>query len=269
MADDSSSSSFSPTVFITGAAAGIGRATAVVFAERGYRVGAYDVDVEGLANLREEVVSRGGDVAIGALDVTDAEQWSRQLAEFTGPARRLDVLINNAGVLSHGRFEQIPLETQRRIIEVNVTGTLTGLHTAFPYLRDTRAAQVVNLCSASAIYGQPELATYSASKFAVRGLTEALELEWRRYGIRVIAMWPLFVQTAMVDGMETNSTKRLGIHLSSEDVAREIYDATHSTRTRLPKVHFPVGRQTKILAGLAQVSPNWAARFLNKTVTKT
>lgn len=264
-----SSRTSSRTVFITGAAAGIGRATAVLFAERGYRVGAYDVDLDGLASLREDVVSRGGAIAIGHLDVTDAEQWSQQLAEFTGSSRRLDVLVNNAGVLSHGRFEQIPLQAQRRIIEVNVNGTLTGLHTAFPYLRDTRGAQVVNLCSASAIYGQPELATYSASKFAVRGLTEALELEWQRYGIRVIAMWPLFVQTAMVDGMDTNSTRRLGIHLSSEDVAREIYEATQSTRTRLPKVHYPVGRQTKILAGLAQVSPHWAARFLNKTVTRT
>jgi NAD(P)-dependent dehydrogenase (short-subunit alcohol dehydrogenase family) len=259
----------SPTVFISGAAAGIGRATAVLFAQRGYRVGAYDVDLAGLASLRDEISIRGGDIAIGQLDVSSAEDWALQLEAFTGPSRRLDVLVNNAGVLSHGRFEEIGLQTQRRIVDVNVYGTMAGLHTAFPYLRDTRGAQVVNLCSASAIYGQPELATYSASKFAVRGLTEALELEWRRYGIRVIAMWPLFVQTPMVDGVQTNATRRLGVHLSAEDVAQSIYAATHSTPSRLPKVHYPVGRQTKVLAGLAQVSPNWASRLLNKAVTKT
>jgi NAD(P)-dependent dehydrogenase (short-subunit alcohol dehydrogenase family) len=259
----------SPTVFISGAAAGIGRATAVLFAQRGYRVGAYDVDLAGLASLREEVGIRGGDIAIGQLDVSSAEDWAQQLEAFTGPSRRLDVLVNNAGILSHGRFEEIGLQTQRRIVDVNVYGTMAGLHTAFPYLRDTRGAQVVNLCSASAIYGQPELATYSASKFAVRGLTEALELEWRRYGIRVIAMWPLFVQTPMVDGVETNATRRLGVHLSAEDVAQSIYDATHSTPSRLPKVHYPVGRQTKVLAGVAQMSPNWASRLLSKVVTKT
>ena len=259
----------SPTVFISGAAAGIGRATAVLFAQRGYRVGAYDVDLAGLASLRDEVSIRGGDIAIGQLDVSSAEDWAQQLEAFTGPSRRLDVLVNNAGVLSHGRFEEIGLQTQRRIVDVNVYGTMAGLHTAFAYLRDTRGAQVVNLCSASAIYGQPELATYSASKFAVRGLTEALELEWRRYGIRVIAMWPLFVQTPMVDGVETNATRRLGVHLSAEDVAKSIYAATHATPSRLPKVHYPVGRQTKVLAGLAQMSPNWAARLLNKAVTKT
>jgi NAD(P)-dependent dehydrogenase (short-subunit alcohol dehydrogenase family) len=259
----------SPTVFISGAAAGIGRATAVLFAQRGYRVGAYDVDLAGLASLREEVSIRGGDIAIGQLDVSSAEDWAQQMEAFTGPSHRLDVLVNNAGVLSHGRFEEIPLQNQRRIVDINVYGTMAGLHTAFPYLRDTRGAQVVNLCSASAIYGQPELATYSASKFAVRGLTEALELEWRRYGIRVIAMWPLFVQTPMVDGVETNATRRLGVHLSAEDVAKSIYDATHSTPSRLPKVHYPVGRQAKVLSGLAQMSPNWAARLLNKAVTKT
>lgn len=262
-----------PNVFISGAAAGIGRATALTFARRGYRVGAFDVDLSGLATLREEVTGRGGDIEIGQLDVTDADDWSARLEAFTGSSRRLDVLVNNAGVLSHGRFEEIPLNRQRQMIDVNVYGALAGLHTAFPYLRDTArdrgGAQVVNLCSASAIYGQPELATYSATKFAVRGLTEALELEWRRHRIRVIAMWPLFVQTAMVDGMDTNSTKRLGIHLSADDVAEEIYAATHPTRKGLPKVHFPVGRQTKILAGMAQVSPHWMARLLNKTVTKT
>ena len=258
-----------PRVFISGAAAGIGRATALTFARRGYRVGAYDVDLAGLATLREQITAEGGDVAIGSLDVTDADDWAKQLAAFTGPARRLDILVNNAGVLSSGRFEEIGLATQRRMVDVNVYGTMAGLHTAFPYLRETAGAQVVNLCSASAIYGQPELAVYSSTKFAVRGLTEALDLEWRRHDIRVIAMWPLFVATAMVDGLQTGSSKSLGVHLTADDVAGEIFAATHPNRTWLAKVHYPVGRQTKVFAGLAQVSPNWVQRLLNKTVSRS
>ena len=258
-----------PRVFISGAAAGIGRATALTFARRGYRVGAYDVDLAGLATLREQITAEGGDVAIGSLDVTDAADWAQQLEAFTGPARRLDILVNNAGVLSSGRFEEIGLATQRRMVDVNVYGTMAGLHTAFPYLRETAGAQVVNLCSASAIYGQPELAVYSSTKFAVRGLTEALELEWRRHDIRVIAMWPLFVATAMVDGLQTGSSKSLGVHLTADDVAGEIFAATHPNRTWLAKVHYPVGRQTKVFAGLAQVSPNWIQRLLNKSVSRS
>lgn len=259
----------SPTVFVTGAAAGIGRATAAFFADHGYRVGAYDIDGAGLDTLADEVTRRGGTIVTGALDVTDAQAWETRLAEFTGESGRLDILVNNAGILSSGRFEQIPLDTQRRIVEVNVNGVLTGMHTAFGYLRDTAGAQVVNLCSASAMYGQPELATYSATKFAVRGLTEALDLEWRRHDIRVIAIWPLFVATAMVDGLETGSTKSLGVHLSAEDVAREIWAATRPTRSPLPSVHYAVGRQAKVIAALVQVSPNRVQRLLNKIVTRS
>ena len=258
-----------PTIVISGAAAGIGRATALLFARRGYRVGAYDVDLAGLASLRDEITGQGGDVVIGQLDVTSAQDWSEQLQTFTGGSGRLDILVNNAGILSSGPFEEIPLDRQRTIVDVNVGGTMAGLHTAFPYLRGTNGAQVVNLCSASALYGQPELATYSATKFAVRGLTEALDLEWRRYDIRVIAMWPLFVATPMVDGLATHSTKTMGIHLTASDVAREIYAATHSGRHFLHKVHYPVGRQTKVVAVVSQVLPNWASRLLNKTVTGT
>jgi len=257
----------SPTVFITGAAAGIGRATARLFAARGYRVGAYDIDPAGLASLAGEVADAGGDISTGHLDVTDSDAWVARLAEFTGPSRRLDILVNNAGILSAGRFEEIPLETQRRIVEVNVNGVLTGLHTGFPYLRDTAGAQVVNLCSASAMYGQPELATYSATKFAVRGFTEALELEWRRHGIRVLDIWPLFVATAMVHGVETASTKTLGVHLGADEVAEAIYAATRPRHRLLSRVHYPVGRQTQILTAMAQVSPNWVQRLINKRVT--
>lgn len=258
----------SPGVFITGAAAGIGRATAILFARNGYRVGGYDVDEAGLASLAEEITARGGQIVTGRLDVTDAGAWAAHLEAFTGPARRLDILVNNAGILSSGHFEEIPLATQQRIVEVNVGGVLAGMHTAFGYLRDTPGSQVVNLCSASAMYGQPELATYSATKFAVRGLTEALELEWRRYGIRVLAIWPLFVATAMVDGLETASTKSLGIHLSAEDVAADIWAATRPQGRRPAKVHYAVGLQTKVLAGVSQVAPNWVMRLVNKTVTR-
>ncbi|WP_319436833.1 SDR family oxidoreductase [Mycobacterium sp. RTGN5] len=258
----------SPGVFVTGAAAGIGRATALTFARHGYRVGAYDIDLGGLASLRDEITRHGGEAVIGELDVTDATDWSTRLAEFTSATGKLDILVNNAGVLTNGAFSHIPLQAHRQMIDINVYGALAGLHTAFPYLRDTAHAQVVNMCSASALYGQPELATYSATKFALRALTEALELEWRRYDIRVLAMWPLFVKTAMTDGMETGSTKSLGINLGPDEVAAAVYAATRRGRGRLPRVHYAVGRQTKVLAAMSQVTPNWMQRLLTKMLAR-
>ncbi|MDH6677413.1 NAD(P)-dependent dehydrogenase (short-subunit alcohol dehydrogenase family) [Rhodococcus sp. LBL1] len=256
------------TVFITGAAAGIGRATALAFARRGCVVGAYDVDEEGLESLSDEIVARGGRVRTGRLDVTAPAEWQERLAEFTAGGRRLDVLVNNAGVLSSGRFEDIPADAHRRMLDINVGGTINGLLAAFPYLKETPGAQVVNLASASAIYGQPELATYGATKFAVRGLTEALDLEWSAHDIRVIDMWPLFVRTGMVEGMSTGSTRSLGIRLTAQDVADAIVAATEY-RGRIPKVHFPVGVQARVLAAVAGVTPAWLARTTNRLLTRS
>ncbi|GAB2637198.1 SDR family oxidoreductase [Prescottella soli] len=254
-------------MFITGAAAGIGRATALAFARRGCVVGAHDVDEEGLESLREEIVARGGRVRTGLLDVTDLDQWHTRLAEFASGGR-LDVLVNNAGVLSSGRFEDIPADAHRRMLDINVGGTINGLLAAFLYLKETPGAQVVNLGSASAIYGQPELATYGATKFAVRGLTEALDLEWAADDIRVIDMWPLFVRTGMVRGMSTGSTRSLGIRLTAQDVADAIVAATEH-RGRIPKVHFPVGVQARALAAVAGVTPAWLARTTNRLLSRS
>jgi short-subunit dehydrogenase len=124
---------------------------------------------------------------------------------------------------------------------------------------------VLNMCSASAIYGQPELASYSASKFAVRGLTEALELEWQPHGIAVMALWPLFVDTAMVTGMDMGTTRSLGVNLTPDDVAGAAWEALHR-RSPTSKVHFPVGRQTKAAYYLSQLSPAWLTRLTNKRI---
>ncbi|UXA18375.1 SDR family oxidoreductase [Mycobacterium sp. SMC-4] len=255
------------SVFITGAATGIGRATAMLFAQRGYVVGGYDLDEDGLRVLAADISAVGGTPVVGHLNVTDADNVARCLADFVDAAGgRLDVLINNAGLLNAGRFEQIALEVHHREIDVNVKGVVNGLHAAFPYLQKTRDAVVVNLASASAIYGQAELANYSATKFFVRAITEALNLEWGQYGIRVIDMWPLYVNTAMTKDVKTGTTQSLGIRLTAQDIAEDIVAAVDATwpRRLVSQVHFPVGIQAKALALGARFSPAWLTRLVNK-----
>lgn len=253
------------TAAITGATAGIGRTTAVRFDRAGYRVAAYGRNRKALDELREQLRP---EAVVDSLEVQDADAWATrlgELAEHTGG--KLDVLINNAGILSSGRFAEIPLKDQRRIIDVNVGGTLNGCHSAYPYLRATQGAQVINVCSASAMYGQAELATYSTSKFAIRGLTEALDLEWAADDIRVCAVWPLFVDTDMVDGLDTGSTRTMGISLSADDVADAILKIAQG-RPRLPHgPHFSVGGQAKALMTLASVTPSWVLREINRRAT--
>jgi NAD(P)-dependent dehydrogenase (short-subunit alcohol dehydrogenase family) len=143
---------------------------------------------------------------------------------------------------------------------------VNGLHAAFPYLRDTDNSVVVNLASASPIYGQAELASYSATKFFVRGITEALDIEWDRHGIRVIAMSPLYVQTAMTDHIKTGTTESLGNRLTAKDVADAIAKAVEPSwlRRAIHQVHFPVGSQTNVIAAGTRFSPAWLTRLADK-----
>jgi NADP-dependent 3-hydroxy acid dehydrogenase YdfG len=256
------------TVFITGAAAGIGRATALTFARSSYTVGGYDIDETGLGSLTDEIGALGGKAVTGHLDVTDADEMAQRLSEFTEAAGgRLNVMINNAGILRAGRFEDIDLSAQLKQIDINAKGVVIGLHAAFPYLRATPNPVVVNLASASAIYGQAELATYSATKFFVRGITEALDIEWNRYDIRVIAMWPLYVKTAMTEDVKTGTTESLGIRLTAQDVADAILAAVEPSlpRRAIRQVHFPVGLQTKASALTGRL-PLWTQRLVNKRI---
>lgn len=255
------------SVFITGAAAGIGRATALTFARKGFTVGGYDIDEVGLKTLADEIDQLGSKAVVGHLDVTDADEMAQRVSEFADAnGGRLDVMINNAGILLAGRFEERDVREHHKEIDINAKGVVNGLHAAFPYLRDTPNSVVVNLSSASAIYGQAELANYSATKFFIRAITEALDIEWHRYGIRVIAMWPLYVQTAMTDDIKTGTTDSLGIRLTAQDVADAIARAVEPSvlRRALHQVHFPVGTQSKVLTAGSRFSPAWVTRLANK-----
>ncbi|WP_405138065.1 SDR family oxidoreductase [Nocardia sp. NBC_01388] len=255
-----------PAVLITGAAAGIGRAIAARFAGAGWTVGLYDIDADAVRRTAEEI---GGRTITGAFDVTDPAGWEHALQEFTDTTGRLDLLVNNAGILYSGAFGDISLERQHRLVDVNVKGVLNGCHTALPHLRRTPGSQVVNLASASAFYGQPGLATYGATKAAVRNLTEALDLEWRQYGIPVHDLLPLFVATGMMDEVSrgSKSATTLGVHLSPDDIAEALWrTATHQHRLRGP--HVLIGLQTKLTGLAVRLGPAWVTRAVVGRLSK-
>lgn len=250
------------TIFITGAGAGIGAATARLFAEAGWQVGLFDRDFAAVTQLACEI---GHDRAMaGSLDVGNPKQWHSALEGFVQWAGTLDVLLNNAGILYSGAFERTSLEDHSRTIQVNVNGVLNGCHSGFEHLKaNTHGARVINLSSTSAIYGQTNLASYSASKFAVRGLTEALDNEWKPHNIRVMDIMPMFVQTAMVTNMDAGSIEKMGVHLSAEDVAKVIYKAATANRWLAP-THWPVGLTSKTLYHLSGITPDPLNKLINR-----
>ncbi|MFJ9392790.1 SDR family oxidoreductase [Nocardioides sp. NPDC101246] len=268
------------SLFVSGSAQGIGKAIVEKFASEGWFVGVYDIDAELARDVAQSIASGsasagilGSDNAVGgALDVTDPASWNAALEEFaTAAGGRLDLLVNNAGILRAGRLADVDLAQHHQTIEINVNGVINGCHTAYPYLRATPGSGVINVCSASAIYGQPEIASYSASKYAVRGLTEALELEWRKEGIRVQAVWPLWVKTALLDGNAASSHETLGIRLTVEDVADQVWEMAQprkGLRGRLPKVHTTVGLPARALSTAADLAPNLFVREVNRFITR-
>ena len=250
------------SIFITGAAAGIGRATALRFAAAGWRVGLYDIDLMGVKALASEI---GPQAVAGKLDVTNAAAFAKALADFSEPpGDRLDVLFNNAGVLSTGDFETMPLARCHALIDINAKGVVNGCHAALPVLAAAKG-RVINMSSASAIYGTPAFAVYSASKFFVRGLTEALNIEWARQGVYVCDVMPLFVDTPMLQGIadKPKSVAKLGVRLTADDIAAIVFEAATRPAWRSP-VHWVPGAQTQFLATLNKLVPQRLARASNK-----
>lgn len=246
------------TVFITGAAQGIGLATAKHFASLGYLVGLYDINVQAVRNLASSGELAGA--CHGLCDVTDRRSVANALAHFAGvTGGRMDVLVNNAGTLAQGAFEAIDPEEQDLMIDVNVRGLTEVARAAFPLLRDTPNATLVNLCSLSSVHGVPGLAVYSATKFYVNGLTEALSLEWEEHGIRVTCVKPPVVDTAMGARVNAGYGAANPGDMSPETVARAIQRAVEGDRDG-----YVLGFGGKTWYWLDRLSPERVRRALTR-----
>ncbi|MEH6634240.1 MAG: SDR family oxidoreductase [Halioglobus sp.] len=249
------------TIFITGAAHGIGLATAKRFASQGWYVGLYDINQSAL----HELLASGEfpNACAQHCDVTQRDSIEKALQHFSSHTQgRLDVLVNNAGVLTSGNFEEIDPLAHNLIVEVNIKGLTNVAQAAFPLLQQTPGATLVNLCSASSIHGVPMLAVYSASKYYVNGLTEALHIEWAQHDIRVTAVKPPVVNTAMGHQLDATTTKKMGINMQPEHVAEAIQIAVEGSR-----IGYILGTSTKLWGWLDKFLPEAGRRALVRYLT--
>lgn len=211
-------------IFITGGASGIGAETGRLFAREGWHVAVADCNIVAARALAAEL---GTSAQACFVDVLDLDSIGAALSQFCGDAG-LDVLFNSAGLVDMRPWTATPLERQFQIFDVNVKGVLNCISAALPYLRKMEQSNIVTMCSAAGIYGVPDEAVYSASKFAVRALTEALNIEFEKLGVWVSDVMVSYVATPMVTQAEhqAKSVEILGVNVGPQDVAAVVRQAT-------------------------------------------
>ena len=243
------------TIVITGAARGIGYATAKALLARGARVVIGDRDVA----FQESAVAdltKLGQVSGYPLDVTDRESF----ATFLDKARtdghgHIDVLINNAGVMPIGPFLEQSEQAIRSSIEVNLYGVITGCQLALPDMIGRRSGHIINIASLSGLIPVPGQVVYVGAKFGVVGLSAALADEVAPHGVDVSVIMPPFTNTELISGTKSGAIKPV----EPEDIAAAVVKTLNK-----PKTHVSVPGPLRFTAQAAQMLGPRGRRWLNK-----
>lgn len=251
------------TAIITGAAGALGREYARILGQKGWDLAVVDIDPTGLDKTGDIVRAAGGECQFHQLDVTDPDEWQTLLANLRQTWPRLDLLINSAGVSHSGAFETMELSDWRRVLSVNLEGTMLGCRTMVPWLlENSESGQIINTASFAAIAQSPFMASYNVSKAAVVALSESLYTELKpRVHVTVVCPW--FFQSGLLEKgrADTEWLARVADHLveispiTAADVAR---DAIRAVDKR--KLHALVTRRGRRMWRFKRFAPQ---AFLN------
>jgi NAD(P)-dependent dehydrogenase (short-subunit alcohol dehydrogenase family) len=264
------------TVVITGGTAGLGRATALLLAGNGYRVFATGRSAERRAALEAHARERRLPLATVEMDVCDAASVARALAQVRAQAGPIDVLVNNAGIGYIAVLEEVKLEHLRQQFETNFFGVVCVTQGVLPEMRQRRCGRIINMSSIAGKVALPLFGAYSASKFALEGMTDALRLEVHPFGIDVVLIEPGYIPTNFQGtSMELSAPYAAGaegspyaqvyksfrrawkkstnqVRATPEDCARVVLQAA---RDNPPQARYTVTRRARVTS--------WAKRLLS------
>jgi NAD(P)-dependent dehydrogenase (short-subunit alcohol dehydrogenase family) len=245
---------------VTGAGSGIGRETALLCARRGANLALCDVDEAGLAATQGDARSLGRDVLAERVDVGDPAQMQAFADAVHERAGAVDLLVNNAGVGLGAGFLETRLEDWDWIVPINLMGVVHGCHMFVPAMVEGgNGGHVVNLSSVAGYFANPSLAAYTATKFAVLGLSEALRIELRPRGIGVTAVCPGLINTPIT----RNSRLRGSAEAQRERVVR-LYERRNYGPDRVAqRIMYAVQRNRAVMPVTAEAWVMWwLARFV-------
>jgi 3-oxoacyl-[acyl-carrier protein] reductase len=204
---------------LTGASRGVGRATAVRLASDGATVVGIARGPEGLASLPPEAAGLAGSIETVVLDVRSGDDVDREIRALEERLGRIDILVNNAGVERVKPFDAVADEDYEAMVETNLRGAFHCIRAALPGMKRRRSGHLVSVSSAAGIRGFGEDAVYSATKFGIVGLMDALDEELRPFGIRVTTICPGAIDTSLVTWAKPGYREHF---LRPEDVAEAI-----------------------------------------------
>jgi len=237
-----------PVIVITGASSGIGAAVAKLFAKQGYRVVLAARRTDRLLFCAEEIRDQGGEALPLTIDITRVDQIERLIETTISEFGHIDVLLNNAGF---GRMKWLelldPYEDIELQLQVNILGVINTSRLVIPHMINRKAGHIINMASIASLIATPTYSIYAASKFAVRGFTEALRRELDVYGIRVSGIYPGAVDTEFSHHTGRIQNKKgittpKRIRLTSEKIAKTIWHVVKHPRRMVivPKIMVPV-----------------------------
>ena len=204
--------------YITGAGQGIGRATAIQLAREGVNVGLMARTESKLLEVAKEAEGYGVKASIATVDIADIKQVEQAVSSLQSSLGDADILINNAGIGTYGSFLEIEPEEWKHTLEVNLFGTYHVTRTVLPQMIEKDQGDIINISSSSGLKGTAGSTAYSASKFALQGMTEALMQEVRRNNIRVFTLNPSLVATELSFGDELSEQDKEK-YMQPEDLA--------------------------------------------------
>lgn len=212
------------TAIVTGAARGIGKATAVALATEGVNVGLLARTEASLQGLAAELKELGVNVAYAVADISSKEQVEAAIAKLNAELGPADILINNAGIATFGTVLEMDPEEWKGMIDTNLMGTYYVTRAVLPQLIAKNGGDIINISSTNGLSGAATSSAYSASKFAVIGFTESLAQEVRRNNIRVSALTPSTIATDLALELNLIKENNDSKFVQPEDVAEFIID---------------------------------------------
>ncbi len=187
---------------ITGAASGIGAASARLFAQEGAKVCIADIDIEKGQQVADSIIESGGDAFLQNLDITSEHAWTDAVNKVVDRYRLLNVLVNCAAMPHAATVEETTAEDWDRVMEVNAKGTFLGTREVIPHMRRAGGGSIINISSGAGLVGQSWAAAYNASKAAVHLLAKSTAIQYAKDGIRANSVHPGAIDTQMLHQSE-------------------------------------------------------------------